>query len=344
MTSILAPLAAAYKFASITRSACYRHRLLRARNLNQPVISVGNLTVGGTGKTPLVAMLATLMLKRGLTPAILTRGYHRRRGKRLIALAPSPSRFPNPRETGDEPAMLARLLPEVPIVIGASRYEAGLYAEETFRVGVHLLDDGFQHLQLARILDVVALDVTQDFSDCAILPAGRLREPVSALGRAQVIVVTRVELGDGSRLEQAVRRINSSAHVLRSRIKLAALSHIVSGERVPAAALDRTPIYAFCAIGNPRAFFRDLERWGFRVNGRRAFPDHHVYTRADTALIAREAAALNASALITTEKDLMNLPAAWKPPLDAYACVIEMEMDNAATFEAAVLAHLPVSG
>jgi tetraacyldisaccharide 4'-kinase len=340
MSSFLTPLATAYKWAALGRSALYRRRLLSPRKLNRPVISIGNLSTGGAGKTPLVMLLAKLAQKRGLKPAILTRGYGRRRGARLIAVAPAESRSPSPRETGDEPAILAGALPDVPIVICASRYEAGTYAEREFQVDVHVLDDGFQHLQLARNVDVVALDATQEFSDRGVLPAGRLREPCSALGRAQVVVLTRVELADADRLEKSARRVNSSAQFFRSRLRLTSLLNVASGERVAVESFHAEPVFAFCGIGNSMAFFSYLERWGFRIVGRHNFSDHHIYSLADETFLVRKAQESEASALIMTEKDLMNLPPGWKPAVDTYACTIEVDIENAAEFEAAVFSGL----
>jgi tetraacyldisaccharide 4'-kinase len=340
MSLFLGPLATAYKNAALARSALYRSGLLKTRKLNRPVISIGNLSVGGTGKTPLVTLVTKLALRRGLKPAILTRGYRRRRGARLIALAPAPSRAPDSRETGDEPALLAMASPEAPIVVCASRYQAGSYAEHEFQVDLHILDDGFQHLQLARDLDVVALDTTQELSDRAVLPAGRLREPCSALERAQVIVLTRVELGNAEPLERAVHRINPSAQLFRSRLRLKSLVSIFSGDQSAAESFRGKPLFAFCGLGNSAAFFQYLDRWGFRIVGQHEFPDHHVYTRAEIAILMREAVDLQASALITTEKDMMNLPAGWKASLEIYACSIEIEIEHAAEFEAAVFSSL----
>lgn len=336
MSLLLTPLSMIYKQAAIARSALYHRGALRSRRLNRPVISIGNLSAGGTGKTPLVALVAKLLLARGLKPAILTRGYRRRRGSRLVALAPSSARSCDPREAGDEPALLAADLPEVPIVICASRYEGGWYAEEHFHIDVHILDDGFQHLQLARDLDVVALDATQGFSDRALLPAGRLREPCSALGRAQIVVLTRTELGDPEPLDKAVRAIHPAVQIFRSHTRLASLIRLASGMRVRPEDFQDKAFFAFCAIGNPSAFFGDLERWAFRIAGRRAFPDHHVYTERETGMLMREATRLQASAFITTRKDVMNLPPGWKPGLDVYAGSIEIEIQNLPAFEQAV--------
>jgi tetraacyldisaccharide 4'-kinase len=343
MNPFLAPLSTIYRRAALARRTLYAHGLLPRSKLNRPVVSVGNLSAGGTGKTPLVVLVAKLALKRGLKPAILTRGYGRRRGNRLIALAPAAKRSPSPRETGDEPALLAAALSEVPIVICASRYQAGTYAESEFSVDVHVLDDGFQHFQLARDVDIVALDATQEFSDRAVLPAGRLREGCRALTRAQVIVLTRVELADADQLERAVRQINSSAQVFRSRLCLTSVFNIASKERVVAESFHGKPVLAFCGIGNAKAFFCYLERWGFCLASRQAFPDHHVYSFADMAFLVREARQSQACALITTQKDLMNVPPGWVPDLDTYTCTIEIGIEDAVRFEEAVFSRLPQS-
>jgi tetraacyldisaccharide 4'-kinase len=337
MRWLLAPAAAAYKHATLARTALYSHGVLNTHKLNRPVISIGNLSAGGTGKTPLVALVADLMVKRELKPAILTRGYRRQRGPQLIALAPEALRHADPRNTGDEPALLAKLLPEVPIVICADRYQGGLFAEHEFEVDAHILDDGFQHLQLARDLDVVTVDTTQDFSDRAVLPAGYLREPCRALARADIVVLTRCELGNANHLEKAVRGIHPSARVFRSRTGLAALSQITSGQRIAVEDLHGRRVFAFCAVGNPSAFFGNLEGWGFQIAGSRAFPDHHVYTNAETTRLQRQAVQANAAVMVTTEKDLMNLPADWTPALDLYTCLTELQIENFAALEESVL-------
>jgi tetraacyldisaccharide 4'-kinase len=340
MNSLLAPFAAAYTGAVLTRSTLYRRGILKSCKLGRPVISVGNLTVGGSGKTPLVALLARLLLKNGLNPAILTRGYGRQRGPRLIDLPPDTSRSPDPRATGDEPAWLAASLPEVPIVICADRFRAGRFAEKEFGVRSHLLDDGFQHLQLARDVDVVALDVTQDLLRGAILPAGRLREPLRALARAHFVVLTRTELADSATLEQAIARIHPAPQVFSSRVRINSLRNVLSGERIAPEAFAGLPAFGFCGIGNPRAFFADLARWGFRAVGSRAFPDHYIYSMADAALIERLARECHAEILLTTEKDAMNLPSEWKPGVEALACAIQIEMLQPGAFEQAILARI----
>lgn len=339
----LGPLAAAFKLGVALRYAAYRRGWFKAQRLNRPVVSVGNLTVGGTGKTPLVMFIAERLLNRGWKPVILTRGYGRRGGADIISLAPALPRVADAREVGDEAALLARLLPEIPIVVCTDRYRAGRLAEERYGVDVHLLDDGFQYLALARDVDVVVVDVTQEFSDEALLPAGRLREPWSALARAHLIVLTRVELADPLPLEDRVRRINRRAKIFRSSTTLRGLVDAASGAPYPAELLQAKTVAAFCGVGNPQAFFGDLKRWGSSVAAEVAFPDHHVYNLPDLRRLAERALELGATALVTTEKDVMNFPAARKCEIPVLACAIRAEIFEADVFEEALLSALEVA-
>ncbi len=359
-SKILRPLAVAFRLGVELRVAAYREGWLKTRRLNHPVVSVGNLTVGGTGKTPLVALIAGTLLNRGWKPSILTRGYGRRSPRRqIIAIEPNPRRLPDPREVGDEPALLARTVPQVPIVVSADRYQAGRLAEDRFDIDVHLLDDGFQHLTLARDLDVVVLDSTQEISDRALLPAGRMREPCSALKRAHVVVLTRVELGDPATLENCVHSINPRARVFRSATALCGLTQVASSAiglgkaHPPQGALhpmapgcaevnsdQSEPVFAFCGIGNPPAFFEDLRSWGFNVIDQSAFPDHHAYSAAELKRLGARARKAGAVALLTTEKDAMNLPPIWESEVPVLACVIQTDMCEAEAFEEALMGRL----
>lgn len=341
MNPLLAPLATCFRLVVTARSNAYRQGWLRNRRLDCPVISVGNLSAGGTGKTPLVALVARLLLDGGWRPAILTRGYGRARGRPLVALTPSAASPPEPREVGDEPALLSTLLPEVPIVVCANRYRGGRFAEDNLNANVHVLDDGFQHLELQRDVDIVALDVTQPLSDRALIPAGRLREPVAALKRAHLIVFTRMDLGDSASLEELASHVNPEASLFRSRSRLRGLRALQGGELAPPATLAGKRAFAFCGLGNPQAFLCDLNRWGISLSGDRIFRDHHVYSVRDLNSVLQEAKKTEASALVTTEKDFMNLPSGWAPRLDTFACSIDAEMDEAEAFAEAIFRHLP---
>jgi tetraacyldisaccharide 4'-kinase len=344
-SKILLPLAALFRGGVTFRDVAYARGWLKTQRLDRPVVSVGNLSVGGAGKTPLVMLIAKLLTRRARNPAILTRGYGRRRGAQTVVLAPEPGRSPDPRQVGDEPALLARALPQVPIVVCADRYRGGRRAEECFNVGAHLLDDGFQHRALARDVDVVALDATQELSEQALLPAGRLREPPSALGRAHLVVLTRVELGDPRRLERQVRRITPHVQIFHATTQLCELVDVYTGRTYPPDAFQGEPVEAFCGIGNPGAFFADLRQWGFSVIGEHSFRDHYVYSGASLEGLKALARRSRPAALVTTEKDAMNLrPLNRGAEVPILACVIRTEVLDERAFEEALLARLGVTG
>lgn len=339
---ILQPLATGFRLGVALRHAAYRRGWLKTRRLGRPVVSVGNLSVGGTGKTPLVAFIARTLLKLGWKPGILTRGYGRR-GKELIALLPGigrTGRVADPRVVGDEPALLARALPEVPIVVCADRYRGGQFAEKQLNVNVHILDDGFQHLALARDVDVVVLDVTQKLSHGALLPAGRLREPTTALRRADLVVFSRTELGDPEQLASQVAQINPGARMFRSATKMCGLREVSSGRKSSPDDWQSKAVQAFCGLGNPQAFFADLRRWGLTPTSEKIFSDHHLYTETELRRLSEKARKTGARALITTEKDVLNFPSYWRPDLLILVCEIQAEVVEFSDFEAALEGRL----
>ena len=340
MNPLLQILSAVFKQGVALRHLAYRRGWLRTRRLNRPVISVGNLSVGGTGKTPLVILIAETLLAGGHRPCILTRGYGRRGGKRCIVLEPGPKRHADPRKVGDEPAALARALPDVPIYVCRDRFHAGILAEQRFQPTVHLLDDGFQHLALHRDLDIVLLDVTCSPHVSALLPAGRWREPFSALRRAHWIILTRTELGDASAWQERVQALNPQARTFHCRTKFCGLVDARNGLPESYANLCAKKAVAFCGIGNPAAFFADLRGWGFRVVAESVFPDHHVYRRHELDNLLAPAQRAGAAAILTTQKDLMNLPPDWDSPMPLFACCIHAEIEEKMEFERALLAEV----
>lgn len=337
---LLAPLAAGFKLGVAIRRAAYSHGWFKTHRLNRPVVSVGNLTTGGTGKTPLVRLIAEILLKRGWKPSILTRGYGRNSGADMVFLQPASQQEPNPREVGDEPALLARALPEVPIVVSSDRYHGGRMAEAQCHVDVHILDDGFQHWALARDVDVVLLDVTQELSDQALLPAGRQREPICALGRAQIVVLTRTELGDPQPLENLVRKMNPKAALFHCSTKLSEFVDINNSRVYPPTAFQGEPIHAFCGIGNPQAFFADLRKWGISLTAEDSFRDHHVYGGEDLGPIIMRVEKSGAKAIVTTEKDAMNSAPLIGGNIPFLACVIKAEIHEMQKFENTLISHL----
>jgi tetraacyldisaccharide 4'-kinase len=317
------PLSVSYGVVARLRAALYRRGIFQQKRLNGTVISIGNLTVGGTGKTPMVLWVAERLIAEGERPAILTRGY---RGGAAGDEHGVPS--------ADEVALLRlRLGARAQLGVGKNRHESGRTLE---RHGAKwfILDDGFQHLALHRDVDIVLLDASDPFGG-GLLPSGNLREPFGALGRAGIVVITRSEHAPA--LESMVGRA-TRAPVFYAQTELESVL------RVPALAVewplpDRSSarVYAFCAIGNPRAFFDDLRRWGFSVVGQRAFRDHHRYSSDDIASLEHAAHTVSADAMICTEKDVFNLRSAQAGELPVYACRIRLAVSDSASFWDAVL-------
>jgi tetraacyldisaccharide 4'-kinase len=283
---LLLPLVPAYRLALLLREVRLGTRLEPVRRLRFPVVSIGNLSTGGAGKTPLAMALAKALERRCLRVDVLSRGYGRR-GRSPARVEPGGSA----EEFGDEPLLIARET-GVPVYVAGQRFEAGVLAEAErsadSRAGLHLLDDGFQHRQLHRDVDILLLN-RQDWQD-GLLPAGNLREPVEAARRAGAIAIP---AGDAE-LEAELRAWGFDGPVWRLERTM----------EVPAVA---GPVAAFCGIARPEQFFAGLEAAGLRVAVRFAFRDHHRTTGADLKRLASAARKAGATALVTTEKDLVRL-------------------------------------
>jgi tetraacyldisaccharide 4'-kinase len=314
------------------RARAYQTGILRQRRLDGVVISVGNLTVGGTGKTPMVLWIAQRLLAEGKRVGILTRGYKGESGSGTSSGASPASAAGKP--TSDEVRLLeARLGAETAFGVGADRFANG---QRLTKQGVNwlVLDDGFQHLQLARGVDIVLIDATNPFGGGKLLPAGRLREPRSALARADIVVITRSERSPA--IEAAVRR-DSDAPIFYARPRLEAV-RVWRGEYPGEGDADARSkkLFAFCGIGNPAAFVSDLLRWGFEIVGHRFFPDHYRFTPEDVAQMEGEARAAGADGVICTEKDIFNLGGASWSSLEVRYCTISMQIDNENEFWQAI--------
>ena len=340
---LLAPISRVYGAGVELRTALYKGRWLEAKRLNRPVVSVGNLTAGGTGKTPLVILLAKMLEQAGRKPSILTRGYKRRSRESCIVIEPGRERQPDSDEVGDEPALLARRLTQVPLVVSADRYSAGRLAESRFGVDLHLLDDGFQHLHLHRDIDVLVIDSTQPFASGQLLPAGRLRERPVAARRADLIVITRGDPKANQRIAATLEGFGIRRPTFTARTRLCGLAPVNSpGElpRLPSAEQRLRPVLAFCGLGNPDAFFRDLERWGFSLAGQLAFSDHHRYDRSEVQRLLDQAKASGAEWLLTTEKDVQNISEPRTGSLPLFYCSMELEIPEEDSFRREIFSRL----
>lgn len=297
--SLLWPASVLYGAGTRVRASCFRARVLRQRRLNGIVVSVGNITTGGTGKTPMVLWAAQQFLGSGKKVAVLSRGY------RPLPEQAGVGEGTNTRGWNDEVALLhGRLGERVELGTGAKRFETGRELEKG-GADCFILDDGFQHFQLTRDVDIVMIDAMNPFGGGHVLPSGRLREPVSALRRADIVVIHRTAERMPA-IEAAVRRY-SSAPVYFSQTKLLGLE-VYRGREIEEGSAEGRKFFAFCGIGNPSAFFADLKNWGISVLGREIFRDHHRYTERDVSRLEERAAAAGADALICTEKDIYDLP------------------------------------
>jgi tetraacyldisaccharide 4'-kinase len=268
--------------------------------LSKPVISVGNLRVGGSGKTPVVQYIARLLVERGERPAILTRGYRRRvTADSVTVVSDGTTILAQVDAAGDEPMMLARTVREVPILVGADRYESGSLAERQYGATVHILDDGFQHVQLARDADLLVVD-EQDLTE-HVLPLGHLREPLASATRADALLVSVSYAAAAERVGRALA-VATTFCVTRT---IGPPRLLATGETVVVPGGD--PVYAMAGIARPERFFSDLSAAGWRVIDTMVFRDHHWFTARDIERIAREAKSRRAAIVLTTEKDAMRL-------------------------------------
>lgn len=293
------------------RNALYEKGLLKSFSLGVPTVSIGNMTVGGTGKTPLVAFVAEVLAAQGEKVCILTRGYGRENAKRRVLVSDGEQVLAEAKKAGDEPFELAqKLLGKAVVVADANRVAAGNWAREKFGVTAFVLDDAFQHRKIRRDLDIVLVDATNPFGNGKLLPSGILREPLSNLKRADAIVITRANLVNNlDNLKSQISDFSQNCPIFVSENKISELINLEEfptktkgkGQRTKDKAL------AFCALGNPHNFFEQLRREDFDLVSTETFPDHHFYTPKDIAKIEKKAKESGAKILLTTAKDAVKL-------------------------------------
>ncbi|MBV9211385.1 MAG: tetraacyldisaccharide 4'-kinase [Acidobacteria bacterium] len=329
---LLSPLSALYGAATRARLMLYRAGALRAEKIPAPVISVGNITTGGTGKTPLVAWLARHAAERGERVCILTRGYGRADESKQVLVSDGATVLAEEREAGDEPRLLAEMLKgSAAVICNADRVAAARWALENLQSTLFILDDGFQHLAIERDLDLVAIDATNAWGGGQLLPLGRLREPLAGLKRADALILTRAHLAtDLNQLRAEAARVSGGLPVLVSRTRTTRVRRLSvelnDEEHVIGASLPQ-PIAAFCALGNPQNFFAHLKSDGRTLSYTRSFRDHHVYTQSDVDALTLEAKKHGSRALITTAKDAVKL-CGLSFELPCYVNEIEVSFDD----------------
>ncbi|HOW34941.1 MAG TPA: tetraacyldisaccharide 4'-kinase [Candidatus Omnitrophota bacterium] len=278
----------------------YRIGILRRYRLPKPVISIGNMTVGGVGKTPLVEFIAEFLKKNNLKPVILTRGYMT--GK-LVSLGPE-GRF------SDEAKLLSGALKGIPVMVGKNRIKKAREAMNDYPMDVFLMDDGFQHWRLRRDLDIVAIDTTNPFGNGYLIPRGILRESVTSLSRADMFVLTKTDLGKQNLelIRDKLRAVNPDCPIVEAIHGPVDLTDLrVEGRKYPLSILKGRSIGAFCSIADPRSFEALLVNLGAEVRKTFSFMDHHLYRLHDIKEIIRYCKENNAWTILTTQKDAVKL-------------------------------------
>ncbi len=284
---VLLVLSKFYGFAVLLRNRLFDLGIFKQTKVSATVVSIGNITTGGTGKTPLVAWLCNYFIKQNIKTAVLTRGYKKK------------------NDVADEPAMLAKAVPNVTVVVNPDRVAGAKKAINEHNAKLLVMDDGFQHRRLARDVNIVAIDATVPFGNGKLLPAGLLREPITSLKRADAVIITRSNQNSPEMIEE----IKAKVRKLKPEMVVAAAVHkpmyikLIKDRQLGLDKLAGKRIYAFCGIGNPDAFLQTLKDMSLNIVGTKIYNDHHVYTNDDIAVINEDARYKQAEYVITTHKD-----------------------------------------
>jgi tetraacyldisaccharide 4'-kinase len=313
------------------RAWAYAVNILPSRRLDRPVISVGNITVGGTGKTPMTALIARYLMDQGKRVAVLSRGYGGTSQGEPRIVSDGAGLLMSAAEAGDEPCLLAKELPGLMVVIGHDRYEAGRVAERELHPDLFILDDGFQHLRLQRDLNIVLLDGRNPFGNGLTLPAGLLREPRSALKRADLFVLTRSGAGC-----QYPTGLPDGRPVLRASHKIVGLAPAEGGSLHPFSELNGERVLAFAGIADPAGFAAGLVGQGVVPIATQFLPDHMNYGEREIADICRLRDRVGATCMVTTAKDAVKLSPFLTQLGTVWVAVLEIDLDDSAELTAAL--------
>jgi tetraacyldisaccharide 4'-kinase len=309
------------------RVTLYQRGFFTTRRFPCRVLSVGNITLGGTGKTPLVAVLARELLKQGMHVGILSRGYKGLKEKRGGVLSDGTKIYLTPAEAGDEPYMLAQMLSGVPVMVGKKRYEMGIHAYERFGIDVLILDDGFQHLRIKRDVDIALIDAQRGFGNGRLFPRGPLREPLRCLRRASMLILTKAEPSQPlDAIEGVLRHYAPTTPLYHSRYRPIALVEGDGGRVWPPQFIQGKKILVFAGIADPNYFVYLLQRLGAEVVHEVHFPDHHQYTSEDMRIIG--AYRDEVDVFVTTEKDYVKLHEIPLGDLPIFVLTVEQEISE----------------
>jgi len=342
LTVWLFPFSLLFRLAVYLRNLLYDFHFFPIVKLNVPVISVGNLTVGGTGKTPAVDYIARLMLNNHLRPAIITRGYGRKQlgtvvvsdGEKICAIVEA---------GGDETMLLAKSLQRAVVIADEKKFRGAQYAGENFQIDAVIVDDGFQYRKLLRDLNIVLIDAPSFFENKWLLPAGPFREPFGSVSRADVVIFSntgKCKPGTLDKLSYQTSR-NSSAILFSASLEPKFLENLATGEHLPISFLNGKKVFAACGIAQPARFFEEIKRCGADMVESIAFSDHHAFEKDDIVAIFERARKAHAELIVITEKDATK----WSADKDAHFLPVlflrvEFElMTGAEAFESMIITH-----
>jgi tetraacyldisaccharide 4'-kinase len=322
---LLAPFGLVYSSIQLLRAGLYRIGILKIRRLPRPVVSIGNITVGGTGKTPITAFIARLLIQRGYKVAVLSRGYGGSLEGQSVVVSDGVTIMLGPHECGDEPYLLASTVSGLMVVIGTDRYAAGQLAMQQLAPDIFLLDDGFQHLRLWRDLNILLQDCSRPLGNGWTLPAGLLREPAAATRRADLTIVTRCPKGTSINGDNPRKPAFAASHRLVDALPLR------GGGAVPLSDLLGRRFLAFAGIAQPESFFSGLRERGVQIVHTLSFPDHTDYNNVRLDEITAAMQSSGADFAITTEKDGVKLKKL-APAIAAvtYVARLDIEMEKSA--------------
>jgi tetraacyldisaccharide 4'-kinase len=335
------PLSPLYSMAMGLRSLLYRHGLFRSHRLPVQVVSVGNLTLGGTGKTPMVLHLAKLLAEHGKKPAVISRGYGGQAREPVNVVSDGHALLLPASMAGDEPRLLAENLPKLPVLTGRERVVACQAALDRFGSDCLLLDDGFQHLACRRDLDLVLFQSDSLLGNQRVFPGGPLREPMSALARAHAFVITGVDetTRDPALAFQSFLQQNFPGRpVFTAGYRKEALLQLVDRQTVPVSFSESGPLFAFCGLAKPESFHHTLMAEGLNVAGFKSFQDHHFYTASDLAHLEDLARQAGAVGLVTSEKDAVKLIGEGRVSIPLYYLKVSLSVQEG--FDAFVIQRL----
>lgn len=324
-----------YGLAICLRNVFYIRMRFSRKKLAQRVISVGNITLGGTGKTPAVVQIAGVLRRHYKHPVVISRGYGRKDESTLVIVSDGKQILADAKTGGDEPVLIGSKLADVPVIADCNRHRAGLLASREFGNDTVILDDGFQHIRLQRDLDIVLIDAVDPFGSGRLFPAGILREPITALQRAHAVLITgadRVE--DHGPLTRVIRQ-NTAARIFTSYQVPVDLVDIMTGSTKPLSALGGVDVLAFSGIARPASFVSILRSLGAVVKAEFAFSDHYAYTKGDLAALFQRAEDEKIGMIITTEKDAVRLKGL--RPDGIWALRVEMKVVENDEWEAVLL-------